>query len=149
MTDNDRILWQVLEQQLSLRLREGCRDVLLHLLPGPLRGLLYIVLRSSAAGYARMWVGTRTAEGHRIAGSGRPARLQDQGTTGVRQSRHLIRDGTRAKRQEGPFWGSMGRSRQYRANIGGAETPYPSSCAGARLGAGATGSSMEAHRSRS
>ena len=29
MTDNDRILCQVLEQQLSLRLREGCRDVLL------------------------------------------------------------------------------------------------------------------------
>ncbi len=59
MTDNDRILCQVLEQQLSLRLREGCRDVLLHLLPAPLRGLLYIALRSSAAGYARMWVGTR------------------------------------------------------------------------------------------
>ena len=54
MTDNDRILCQVLEQQLSLRLREGCRDVLLHLLPAPLRGLLYIALRSSAAGYARM-----------------------------------------------------------------------------------------------
>lgn len=53
MTDNDRILCQVLEQQLSLRLREGCRDVLLHLLPAPLRGLLYIALRSSAAGYAR------------------------------------------------------------------------------------------------
>lgn len=52
MTDNDRILCQVLEQQLSLRLREGCRDVLLHLLPAPLRGLLYIALRSSAAGYA-------------------------------------------------------------------------------------------------
>ena len=63
MTDNDRILCQVLEQQLSLRLREGCRDVLLHLLPAPLRGLLYIALRSSAAGYARMWVGTRKA-GH-------------------------------------------------------------------------------------
>ena len=45
MTDNDRILCQVLEQQLSLRLREGCRDVLLHLLPAPLRGLLYIALR--------------------------------------------------------------------------------------------------------
>ena len=37
MTDNDRILCQVLEQQLSLRLREGCGDVLLHLLPAPLR----------------------------------------------------------------------------------------------------------------
>lgn len=55
MTDNDRIVCQVLEQQLSLRLREGCRDVLLHLLPAPLRGLLYIALRSSAAGYARLW----------------------------------------------------------------------------------------------
>lgn len=62
MTDNDRILCQVLEQQLSLRLREGCRDVLLHLLPAPLRGLLYIALRSSAAGYARMWAGTRKME---------------------------------------------------------------------------------------
>ena len=70
MTDNDRILCQVLEQQLSLRLREGCRDVLLHLLPlfslplllPPLRGLLYIALRSSAAGYARMWAGTRKME---------------------------------------------------------------------------------------
>ncbi|WP_297160348.1 hypothetical protein [uncultured Desulfovibrio sp.] len=51
MTDNDRILCQVLEQQLSLRLREGCRDV-----------LLYIALRSSAAGYARMWAGTRKME---------------------------------------------------------------------------------------
>ena len=62
MTDNDRILCQVLEQQLSLRRREGCRDVLLHLLPAPLRGLLYIALRSSAAGYARMWAGTRKME---------------------------------------------------------------------------------------
>ncbi len=61
MTDNDRILCQVLEQQLSLRLREGCRDVLLHLLPAPLRGC-YIALRSSAAGYARMWAGTRKME---------------------------------------------------------------------------------------
>ena len=57
MTDNDRIVCQVLEQQLSLRLREGCRDVLLHLLPAPLQGLLYIALRSSAAGYARLWGG--------------------------------------------------------------------------------------------
>ena len=65
MTDNDRILCQVLEQQLSLRLREGCRDVLLHLLPAPLRGLLYIALRSSAAGYARMWAGTRKMESRR------------------------------------------------------------------------------------
>ena len=60
MTDNDRILCQVLEQQLSLR-----RDVLLHLLPAPLRGLLYIALRSSAAGYARMWAGTRKMESRR------------------------------------------------------------------------------------
>ena len=58
MTDNDRIVCQVLEQQLSQRLREGCRDALLHLLPAPLRGLLYIALRSSAAGYARLWGGT-------------------------------------------------------------------------------------------
>lgn len=65
MTDNDRILCQVLEQQLSLRLREGCCDVLLHLLPAPLRGLLYIALRSSAAGYARMWAGTRKMESRR------------------------------------------------------------------------------------
>ena len=38
MSDNDRILCQVLEQQLSLRLREACRGVLLHVLPAPLRG---------------------------------------------------------------------------------------------------------------
>ena len=42
MTDNDRILCQVLEQQLSLRLREGCCDVLLHLLP--LFSLLLLLL---------------------------------------------------------------------------------------------------------
>ena len=53
MTDNDRILCQVLEQQLSLRLREGCRDVLLHLLPAPLRGLLYIALRQAMPGCGR------------------------------------------------------------------------------------------------
>lgn len=103
MTDNDRILCQVLEQQLSLRLREGCRDVLLHLLPAPLRGLLYIALRSSAAGYARMWAGTRKMAGRRIAGSERPARRQDQPTTGERQSRNPMRDDTRARRQEAPY----------------------------------------------
>lgn len=102
MTDNDRILCQVLEQQLSLRLREGCRDVLLHLLPAPLRGLLYIALRGSAAGYARMWAGTRTAEGRRIAGSGRPARRQGQTGPGG-QSRHPVGDGARTRRQEGPY----------------------------------------------
>ena len=59
MSDNDRILCQVLEQQLSLRLREACRGVLLHVLPAPLRGLLYIAQRSSAAGYARLWTGVR------------------------------------------------------------------------------------------
>lgn len=103
MTDNDRILCQVLEQQLFLRLREGCRDVLLHLLPAPLRGLLYIALRGSAAGYARMWVGTRTVEGHCIAGSGRPARRQGQPATGARQSRSPMRDDTRAGRQDAPY----------------------------------------------
>ena len=103
MTDNDRILCQVLEQQLSLRLREGCRNVLLHLLPAPLRGLLYIALRGSAAGYARMWVGTRTVEGCRIAASERPARRQDQLTTGARQLEHPARDDSKTRRQEAPY----------------------------------------------
>ncbi|MGE9999956.1 hypothetical protein ACQRBR_02135 [Desulfovibrio sp. SGI.133] len=103
MTDNDRILCQVLEQQLSLRLREGCRDVLLRLLPAPLRGLLYIALRGSTAGYARIWVGTRIVEGRRIAGLERPVRRQDQPATGARQSRRPMRDDTRARRQDAPY----------------------------------------------
>lgn len=89
MTDNDRIVCQVLEQQLSLRLREGCRDVLLHLLPAPLRGLLYIALRSSAAGYARLWVGTSKATGRHIARSERPVRLPGRTWTD-RRSRALF-----------------------------------------------------------
>ena len=103
MTGNDRILCQVLEQQLSLRLREGCRDVLLHLLPAPLRELLYIVLRSSAADYARMWAGSRTAGGHCIASPGLPARPQRQCTTGSCQLQYPVRDDNRAKRQAGLY----------------------------------------------
>ena len=78
MTDNDRIVCQVLEQQLSLRLREGCRDVLLHLLPAPLRGLLYSALRSSAAGCARLWVGTSKMDCRRQLPQ-KAARLRQEG----------------------------------------------------------------------
>ncbi|WP_308599208.1 hypothetical protein [uncultured Desulfovibrio sp.] len=78
MTDNDRILCQVLEQQLSLRLREGCCDVLLHLLPVPLRGLLYIALRRSAAGYARLWAGARKMDCRRQLPR-KAARLRQEG----------------------------------------------------------------------
>lgn len=99
MTDNDRIVCQVLEQQLSLRLREGCRDVLLHLLPAPLRGLLYIALRSSAAGYARLWVGTSKATGRHIARSERPVCLPGQDMDRPPQSWPLFRVGRTGKRE--------------------------------------------------
>lgn len=79
MTDNDRIVCQVLEQQLSLRLREGCRDVLLHLLPAPLQGLLYIALRSSAAGYARLWGGGTSKMDCRRQLPQKAARLRQEG----------------------------------------------------------------------
>lgn len=77
MSDNDRILCQVLEQQLSLRLREACRGVLLHVLPAPLRGLLYIAQCSSAAGYARLWTGVRA--GCRRQLPRRAGRLRQEG----------------------------------------------------------------------
>ena len=67
MSDNDRILCQVLEQQLSL----------LHVLPAPLRGLLYIAQRSSAAGYARLWTGVRA--GCRRQLPRRAGRLRQEG----------------------------------------------------------------------